>query len=151
MIIFSSDLISLQISAAFLISLTSRNFNYDEFAFTDYDRTSILAFSKENFEKFLRENNIKNIGPLSNELYKQTRGYYHYIDLSVKISNLRKWNLGKLLEMFSRSMGTYFEFILKEAILLVDPVSLHLFRLLALMRIPTHKNLLKSLHLFDEE
>lgn len=133
------------------IIITSRNFNYDEFAFIDYDRTSILAFSKENFEKFLRENNIKNIGPLSNELYKQTRGYYHYIDLSVKISNLRKWNLGKLLEMFSKSMGTYFEFILKEAILLVDPVSLHLFRLLALMRIPIHKNLLKSLHLFDEE
>ena len=133
------------------IIITSRSFNYDDFAFINYDRTSILALSKENFEKFLRENNIKNIGPLSNELYKQTRGYYHYIDLSVKISILRKWNLGKLLEMFSKSMGTYFDFILKEALLLIDPVSLHMFRLLALMRIPIHRNLLKSLHLYDEE
>ena len=133
------------------IIVTSRNFNYDDFAFIKYDRTSILALSKENFEKFLKDNNIKNIGPLSNELYKQTRGYYHYVDLSVKVSGLRQWNLGKLLEMFSKSMGTYFEFILKEAIILVDPVSLHLFRLLALMRIPIHRNLLKSLHLYDEE
>lgn len=133
------------------IIITSRSFNYDDFASVKYDRTSVLALSKDNFEKFLRDNNIKNIGPLSNELYKQTRGYYHYVNLSVKISNLRQWNLGKLLEMFSKSMGTYFEFILKEAILIVDPVSLHLFRLLALMRIPIHRNLLKSLHLYDEE
>ena len=133
------------------IIITSRNFNYDEFAFIDYERTSILALSKENFEKLLKDNNIKNIGPLSNELYKQTRGYYHYVNVSIKVSELRKWNLGKLLEMFSKSMGTYFEFILKEALLLVDPVSLHLFRLLALMRIPIHRNLLKSLHLYDEE
>lgn len=133
------------------IIITSRNFNYDEFINIPYERISMLALSKEYFEKMLRENNVKNIGPLSNELYKQTRGYYNYVNLSIKISNFRQWNLGKLLENFSRSMMTYPEYILKEALLLVDPVSLHLFRLLAMIRIPIHKNLLKSLHLYNEE
>ena len=35
-----------------------------------------LHFQKKYFEKYLKDNDIKNIGPLSNELYKQTRGYY---------------------------------------------------------------------------
>ncbi len=133
------------------IIITSRSFNYDDFENIPYDRISMLALSKDNFEKMLKDNDIKNIGPLSNELYKQTRGYYNYVNLSIKILQLRQWNFGKLLENFSKNMSTYPEFILKEALTLVDPVSLHLFRLLAMMRVPIHKNLLKSLHLYNEE
>jgi len=133
------------------IILSSRTFNYEEFNNVDYDRVSILAFSKEYFEKCLRENEIKNIGPLSNELYKQTRGYYTYINLSIRIMQLRQYSLVKFLEVFSKSGMGFSEFVRKEALMLIDPVSLHLFRLLALMRIPIHVNLIKSLHLFNQE
>ena len=51
------------------IILSSRTFDYEEFNNVDYDRVSVLAFSKEYFEKYLKESGIKNIGPLSNELY----------------------------------------------------------------------------------
>ena len=133
------------------IILSSRNFDYEEFNNVDYDRVTILAYTKEYFEKYLRDNDIKNIGPLSNELYKQTRGYYTYINLSVRIMQLRQYSLVKFLEVFSKSGMSFSEFVRKEALMLVDPVSLHLFRLLALMRIPIHVNLIKSLHLFNQE
>ena len=51
------------------IILSSRTFNYEEFNNTDFYRTSVLAFTKEIFEKYLKDCGIKNIGPLSNELY----------------------------------------------------------------------------------
>lgn len=133
------------------IILSSRIFDYEEFNNIDYDRVSVLAFSKEYFEKCLKENEIKNIGPISNELYKQTRGYYTYINLSIRIMKLRQYSLVKFLEVFSKSGMNFSEFVRKEALMLVDPVSLHLFRLLALMRIPIHVNLIKSLHLFNQE
>lgn len=133
------------------IILSSRNFNYEEFNNTDFDRISVLAFTKDNFEKYLKNSGIKNIGPLSNELYKQTKGYYNLINLSLIIMQLRRYNLVKFLEIFSKSGMPFAEFIRKEALMLVDPVSLHLFRLLALMRIPIHVNLIKSLHLFNQE
>ena len=133
------------------IILSSRTFNYEEFNNTDFYRTSVLAFTKEIFEKYLKDCGIKNIGPLSNELYKQTRGYYSTIILSVRIMQLRQYSLVKFLEAYSKSAMSFPEFVRKEALMLIDPVSLHLFRLLALMRIPIHVNLIKSLHLFNQE
>ena len=64
---------------------------------------------------------------------------------------LRQYSLVKFLEVFSKSGMGFSEFVRKEALMLIDPVSLHLFRLLALMRIPLHVNLIKSLHLFNQE
>ena len=133
------------------IILSSRTFNYEEFNNTDFYRTSVLAFTKEIFEKCLKDSGIKNIGPLSNELYKQTRGYYSTINLSIRIMQLRQYSLVKFLEAYSKSAMSFSEFVRKEALMLIDPVSLHLFRLLALMRIPIHVNLIKSLHLFNQE
>ncbi len=133
------------------IILSSRVFDNEEFSNIDYDRASVLAFSKEIFEKYLKDNDIKNIGPISNELYKQTKGYYNNINLAVRIMKLRQYSLVKFLEIYSKSAMAFSEFVRKEALMLIDPVSLHLFRLLALMRIPIHVNLIKSLHLFNQE
>lgn len=132
------------------IIITSRVFDYEEFKDFDYAQSSILALSQENFEKFLKENDIKNIGIISNELYKQTRGYYHFVNLSIKLMQLKQLSLVKFLENFSKSLMSFYDFIIREGLNLVDPVSLHLFRLLAVMRIPIHLNLLKSLRMYDE-
>ena len=122
----------------------------DEFSDIQFLQTTPLPFSQKIFEKYLRANGIKQIGALSNELYKQTKGYYNYIRLSVNILNVREIQLVNLLEMFSKSYVPFQEFIIREALALVDPISAHLFRLLTVMRIPIHINLIKSLHLYDE-
>ena len=131
------------------IIIISRASCCGDFEDLEYDKSSTLALSKEIFEKFLKENEIKNIGILSNELYNQTKGYFLQVDLSVRLMRLRSLNISKFLELYSKSLMTFPDFIYREMLTFVDPVSLHLFRLLAIMRIPIHINLLKSLHLYN--
>ena len=133
------------------IVITSRTFIAEDFQDIPCARTTVLALSEQIFEKYLRANGIKNIGVLSNELYKQSKGYYNYVHLSVILMHLREYSLVQFLERFSKSFMPFQEYVLREALALVDPVSAHLFRLLTVMRIPIHVNLLKSLHLFNEE
>ena len=133
------------------VIITSRKSEEEEFSDVRYSQTTVLALSKNLFEKYLKENGVKNIGPLSNELYKQTRGYYNYVNLSLKIMQLRNYNIGKFLEAYSKSGMSFTDFILRDMVSLIDPVSLHLFRLLAVMRVPLHENLLRSVHLFGAE
>lgn len=133
------------------IIITSRKIEQDDFEDTKFEKTTCLALTKPIFEKFLKNNGIKHIGLLSNELYKHTKGYYNYVNLAVKIMNLRQLTLVQFLEGYSKSFMAFPEFITREALSLVDPVSAHLFRLLTVMRIPIHVNLLKSLHLYNEE
>lgn len=133
------------------VVLISKTVATEDFAEFDYDKVTTLAFSQKIFEKYLKENGIKNIGVLSNELYKLSKGYYNYLKLAVNIINLRQLSLVNFLELYSKSYMGFSEFIVREAISLIDPVSAHLFRLLTVMRIPIHVNLLKSLHLYDEQ
>ncbi len=132
------------------IIMAAKTFNYEDFVDVEYDRVTMLAFSQKIFEKYLKEHDVKQIGVFSNELYKLSKGYYNYLTLSLNIMNLRQLSLVNFLELFSKSYMGFPEFIIREALSLVDPVSAHLFRLLTVMRIPIHINLLKSLHLYDE-
>ena len=132
------------------IILVSKAFVSEEFSDTAHDNVTILALEQKIFEKLLRERGIKQIGVLSNELYKQSKGYYNIVNIAINIMTLRQLNLVKFLEEYSKSYIPFPEFVIREALELVDPVSIHLFRLLTVMRIPIHINLLKSLNLYDE-
>ena len=132
------------------IIMISKAFHYEDFVDVEYDKVTMLPFSQKIFEKYLKNHDIKQIGVISNELYKISKGYYNYLTLALNIMNLRQLTLVNFLELFSKSYMGFPEFITREALSLVDPVSAHLFRLLTVMRIPIHVNLLKSLHLYDE-
>lgn len=132
------------------VIIVSKTTPTEEFSDIEYNNVSILAFSQKIFEKYIRNYGIKQIGVISNELYRLTKGYYQNIVLSLNIMNLRQLNLVNFLELYSKSYMSFPEFIIREAMELVDPISIHLFRLLAVMRIPIHINLLQSLHLFDD-
>lgn len=133
------------------VVLVSNVFNINEFTDISYENVTILALNIKLYDKLLKERGIKNIGVISNELYKLTKGYYNTVILATNIINLRKINLVKFLEQYSKSYMALPEYIIRESLELVDPVSIHLFRLLTVMRIPIHINLLKYLHLYDEE
>lgn len=129
----------------------SKGSNDELFSEIEYENITILPLSQKIFEKYLRQRGIKQIGVFTNELYKVSKGYFGTIVLTVNIINLRQLSLMKFFENFSQSYMSFSEYIIKEAISLIDPVSAHLFRLLAVMRIPIHIKLLKFLHLYDEE
>lgn len=108
------------------------------------------ALEKNIFEKYLKSEGIKNIGPISDELYKHTRGYWLYTILSVKVIKLRGLELINFLSGYTKSMISFNDFIFRELLSFVDPISGHLFRFLTLMRHPVSINLLKDLKLWDE-
>lgn len=132
------------------IIIISRKFDYNDFKQL-YERVSISALEKGLFEKYLREEGFKQIGPLSDELYKYTRGYWFYTTLSLKIMQLRKLTLAEFMSGYTKSFQTFNDFIIREALSLVDPVSGHLFRFLTIMRHPVNVKLLQTLHLYDAD
>lgn len=133
------------------VVMIARTFDLSDFENVfDYDRILIGAFEKHIFEKFLKASNIKLIGPVSDELYKHTRGYFFYTALSIKIIQIRGLSLFEFLDGFSKSFLSFNDFILREALALVDPVSGHLFRFLTIMRHPVSISLLRTLNLYDE-
>lgn len=132
------------------IVVLSTKFQPETFENCNCENISVLAFTQKYFEKYLKDNGVKNIGVLSNELYKISKGYYKNIAMALNVMKLRDLSLVKFLEKYSNSYMSYSEFIVREALSFVDPVSAHLFRLLTVMRIPIHINLLKSLNLYDE-
>ncbi len=132
------------------IILISRKFDYKDFSLA-YDKVSINALEKGIFEKYLKSEDFKQIGPLSDELYKYSRGYYFYTTLSIKIMQQRKLNLMEFLSGYTKSFLSFNDFILREALSLVDPVSGHLFRFLTIMRHPVNVKLLQQLNLYDAD
>ena len=130
--------------------IISRKFDYEDFK-QNYQRISINALEKGIFEKYLREEGFKQIGPLSDELYKYTRGYWFYATLAIKIMQIRKLSLADFMSGYTQSFQTFNDFILREALSLIDPVSGHLFRFLTIMRHPVNIKLLRTLNLYDAE
>ena len=130
--------------------LIARKFDYNDFP-ENAERVAISALDKNIFEKFLKSEDFKQIGPLSDELYKYSRGYYFYTTLSIKIMQIRKLNLMEFLSGYTKSFLSFNDFILREALSLVDPISGHLVRFLTIMRHPVNIKLLKTLHLYDAD
>ncbi len=132
------------------VIIISRKFDYNDFN-EDYDKIAISALDKSIFEKFLKSENFKQIGPLSDELYKYSRGYYFYTALSIKIMQHRNLNLMEFLSGYTKSFLSFNDFILREAMSLIDPISGHLFRFLTIIRHPVNINLLKKLNLYNAD
>lgn len=132
------------------VILKARAFDFSDFS-CKYGRVTVLALDKGVFEKYLRAEDCKQIGPLSDELYKHTRGYFLYTTLSLKIMKLRNLTLIDFLDGFAKSFLSFNDFILREVLSLVDPVSGHLIRFLTVMRHPVSVKLLKKLRLYDED
>lgn len=132
------------------IVLIGRKFDYTDFG-ENFERVAISALEKGVFEKYLKSEDFKQIGPLSDELYKYSRGYYFYTTLAIKVMQARKLNLIDFLSGYTKSFLSFNEFILREALSLVDPVSGHLLRFLTIMRHPVNVKLLKTLNLYNAE
>lgn len=133
------------------VVMLSRTFDYENFEGKyAYQKVMIGALEKSLFEKMLKASGIKLIGPVSDELYKHTRGYFFYVSLAIKIIQIRGLSLYEFLDGYGKSFLSYNDFILREGLALVDPVSGHLFRLLTVIRHPVSIDLLRALNLYDD-
>ncbi len=133
------------------VVIVGRTFDLNDFEKQfDYSKIMVGALEKHNFEKYLKLYDIKTIGPVSDELYKHTRGYFLYVTLALKIIQIRGLNMYEFLDGYSKSFLSYNDFILREALALIDPVSGHLFRFLTIIRHPVSISLLRTLNLYDD-
>ncbi len=133
------------------VIIAGRTFDLKDFEKKfNYSKIMVGALDKPIFEKYLKLYDIKTIGPVSDELYKHTRGYFLYVSLALKIIQIRGLSMYEFLDGYSKSFLSYNDFILREALALIDPVSGHLFRFLTIIRHPVNINLLRMLQLYDE-
>ena len=68
------------------VVIISRNFNISDLNENiSSEKVTFKAFDKAAFQKMLLNNKIKMYGPVADELYKLTKGYYFYTILAIKI------------------------------------------------------------------
>ncbi len=114
------------------------------------EKVKILALQKSVFEKYLRANDQKKIGPVTDEFYIKTKGYFLYINLALMVMKVHNLRMIDLFDIHSKSFLSFSDYILREGLALIDPVSGHLLRFLTIMRHPVNIKLLKSINLYNE-
>lgn len=134
------------------IILISRVFEreYFEDSKLKIDKISTTALERPLFEKFLKNEKIKFLPAQLDEFYKNSRGYYFFTELAIKIINARRLLPGDFLKEFRASFLTFNEFLQKQAISIIPPTSRNLFWFLSIIRHPVSVDLLKALHFWDE-
>ena len=116
------------------------------------DRVTTNPLEKSLFEKFLKNNKIKyNNKKVLDDLYKYTRGYHFFIELTLKIIQTKQIAPETFLENFQKSFMNFYEFLEKESIDLIPAISVRFFWLLCLFRHGMSIPLLKQLNLYDED
>ena len=131
--------------------IISRNFNAETLPQkTKFEKISFKALDKELFQKYITANKIRIHGPVFEEFYKLTKGYYFYTTLALIIINTQKISPIELIQKHANSFLSLKEFLFREFLSMVDSVGGHLIRFLTVIRYPVNTKLLQSLNLYDE-
>ncbi len=115
------------------------------------ERITTNALDKNLFEKYLKQNKIKYSNAIFDEFYKNTRGYFFYTTLSIKIMQTKKITLETFIDNFKKSFMTFYEYLEKESLDLIPAISVRFFWLLCLLRHGVSVSLLKQINFYDEE
>ncbi len=131
--------------------IISRNFKTETLPKTlTYEKINFKALDKELFQKYITANKIRIHGPVFEEFYKLTKGYYFYTTLALKIISTQNLSPIDLIQKQANSFLSLKEFLFREFLSMVDSVGGHLLRFLTVMRYPVNTKLLQELNLYDE-
>jgi len=134
------------------IILISRSFESEYFKNINikYQRMTTTALDKHLFDKYLKSEKIKVSGVIVDEFYKQTRGYYFFTTLSLKIIKTRGITLEDFLFEFKNTYSRFDDFLVKQSLELIPAANRNLFWFISMVRHPVSVDLLKALKLYDE-
>ena len=133
------------------IIIITRNFNQEKLSDkVKQEKINITALSEESFQKYITLHKIRVHGPVFEEFYKLTKGYYFYTTLALKVMTLKGLTPIEFMDAHSKSFLTLKEFLFKENIEMMPPTTMHLLRFLTIIRYPVNMFLLQSLNLYDE-
>ncbi len=114
------------------------------------EKINFKALDKELFQKYLTAHKIRIHGPVFEEFYKLTKGYFFYTTLALKIMAVKKMSPLDLMSAQAKSFLSLKEYLFGEFLSMVDSVGGLLLRFLTVIRYPVNTKLLQSLNLYDE-
>ena len=114
-----------------------------------YTKVILKAFSRIIFEKFLQEKGIKGTTRIIDELYKITRGYYFYTEITSQILNIKNLSISNFLVAYTNSGMSFDNFLAKAFISMLPSNELKILSLLATIRHPINSQVIDYLELFD--
>ena len=118
---------------------------------TKFDKKIFLkGFSKENFKDFVRSNQINGTEQAFEDFYKQSRGYYYYTALAIKIMQAMNINLNDFLTKITMSGMSFDSFLGMTYINLIPNSIRNFFWFLRSIRHGISINALAILELYDE-
>ena len=133
------------------IVLSTRAMIQDILGETKYDKKIFLkGFSKEIFKDFVRSNQINGTEQAFEDFYKQSRGYYYYTALAIKIIQAMNINLNDFLTKIAMSGMSFDSFLGMTYINLIPNSIRNFFWFLRSIRHGISINALAILELYDE-
>lgn len=133
------------------VIVISRNFNADNLTDVKSEKVVLKALDEIMFQKLLLTNSIKIYGPVADELYKLTKGYYFYTVLAIEVMRSNNIPAIDFIRNQSNSFMSTKEFLFQEILKIVGNTNPHLIRFLTVIRCPVTAKLLSALGLYDEK
>lgn len=115
------------------------------------DRVTTGPLEKVLFEKYLKNNKLKYTPKVLDDLYKYTKGYHYFAELTLKVLEAKQLTPETFLENFKKSFMNYYEFLEKESVDLIPAISIRFFWMLCLFRHGMSIQLLKQMRMYDED
>lgn len=133
------------------IVITGRTFEAKYFKDIQIERITTFALEKQIFDKYIKNLKLKAHSSLIDEFYKYTRGYFLYVELSLRIMQFENMSLSDFLTKVNASFLEFHKFLEKQVFGMVPPQERTLFCFLASIRHPVSIELLNKLKFYNEE
>ncbi len=131
--------------------IIGRTFESKYFEGVSTDRLTVQALEREHFDKYIKSERIKASTQILDEFYKNSRGYYFFVTLSLKLIKNANLSLVDFLTNFEKSYMPFFDYLGKQSLTFIPATERNLFWFLSLIRHPVSVVLLKKLNFYDEE
>ena len=115
-----------------------------------YTKVILKALSRIVFEKFLQDKGIKATPRIYDELYKITRGYYFYTEISALILLKKELSVSDFLVAYTNSGMSFDKFLAKAFISMLPDEVFNLLVILAFIRHPVNSQMLDYLEVYDQ-
>lgn len=133
------------------IILIGKTFDSKYFENIPVERVTIFALDKPIVEKYFKTEKIKFSGTILDEFYKHSRGYYFFVEFSIKLMKQEDLSLLEFLTKLNESYLPFYNFLKRQTLKLIPPSERTLFYFLSLIRHKVDIKLLKKLKFYDEE
>lgn len=115
-----------------------------------YTKVILKALSKIVFEKFIADKNIKATPRIIDELYKITRGYYFYTEISTMILSKKDLSINDYLVAYTNSGLSFDKFLAKAFVSMLPENCRNLLNILSVLRHPVNSEVLDYMECYDK-